>query len=204
MASMRASSRKLSSMQKAQSNCAFQALAVADSHSRALERRSNGKSIDGAALGWGFANEADRAAAQRDPSLIGCPVMALFGSLYAKGRLHIADALVPHNIARIQRRTHVSIDRFAGGANDSFLFNTDVVVSDSNAAFALDLQLRVNDPSDQEAKWIAQTLRAIHLGVLRVGSSKASGRFELASATARGPHHQHFTNLVDQGVTTHG
>jgi hypothetical protein len=38
----------------------------------------------------------------------------------------------------------------------------------------------VKNIQEHEAKWLAQTLKALHLGLLRVGSSKAAGRLELA------------------------
>jgi hypothetical protein len=39
--------------------------------------------------------------------------------------------------------------------------------------------ITVRDVKDYEAEWLAKTLKALHIGLLRVGSSKAAGRLEL-------------------------
>lgn len=182
---------------------AREGLSVADSYARAESRQKSGEKVDGESLGRGFANKARFAQLERDPNLVDCPVMRLFGSLYSKGRCHVSDALVPASADQLQRRTHVSIDRFGGGASNSFLFDTIVVASGKQTA-SIPLRIELNAPSEQEAKWIAQTLRAIDLGVLRIGSSKGAGRFEVKSVEADGPHAELFAQFGAKGENHHG
>jgi CRISPR/Cas system CMR subunit Cmr4 (Cas7 group RAMP superfamily) len=178
-------------------------LPVADSHARALQRQQAGEKPDGESLGIGFVDPARRAQLEQDPSLVECPVMRLFGSLYAKGRCHVSDALSPVADQQVQRRTHVSIDRFGGGASNGFLFDTMVVTSGKQTA-SIPLRIELQAPSAQEAKWIAQTLRAIDLGVLRIGSSKGAGRFEVKSVEADGTHAELFAQFGAKGGMNNG
>jgi CRISPR/Cas system CSM-associated protein Csm3 (group 7 of RAMP superfamily) len=126
--------------------------------------------------------------------------MRLFGSLYARGRIHVSDAIVRDATEAVRRRTHVSIDRVGGGASNGFLFNADVVCQTDHIPF----RISIDRPTEDESRWIACTLRAMHLGVLRVGSSKAAGRFEIAELRARGPGAEHFENIANRGEKTHG
>jgi CRISPR/Cas system CSM-associated protein Csm3 (group 7 of RAMP superfamily) len=129
--------------------------------------------------------------------------MCLFGSLYARGRLHIADAFADLDSGDAQRRTHVTIDRVTGGTNEGFLFDNDVLTSNGRLVFRT--SLTVERPTVEEAAWLAASLRAIDLGILRVGSSKAGGRLALAAPpTASGPHHELFTALEPSGVPDGG
>ena len=176
---------------------------VRDSHARAAARSRDDK-VCGADLGWGYATADERARFRQDPSAVGCPVMSLFGSLYAKGRVHIADAIASDTSGLVQRRTHVSIDRFGGGASNGFLFNTDVTIGIGTPNRELSLRIELENPSSDEARWMAQTIKAIDLGVLRVGSSKASGRFEVASIKANGPHAELFANIGARGANSNG
>lgn len=100
------------------------------------------------------------------------PVDSLFGSAFAKGRIHISDALAPLDPNKIQPRMHVAIDRFTGGANDGALFDNQVLVSGPVFPF----RIRIESPTEQEIRWLVSALRALDTGVLRVGSSKAGGR----------------------------
>lgn len=168
--------------------------AIADSHARAVRRQEEGVELDGESLGWGFAPPelatADTEIAES------CPVLRLFGSLRGRGRVLITDAVVPLERAMLQARKHVSVDRITGGASEGFLFDSQQVVSLGRTG-AVTFRMTVDSPSDDEARWLADALRAIHLGVLRVGSSKSAGRFELASPpTARGPGAAFFGNMI--------
>jgi CRISPR/Cas system CSM-associated protein Csm3 (group 7 of RAMP superfamily) len=129
---------------------------------------------------------------QRNPDLVECPVMRLFGSFYARSRIHISDALakVKDEKKQSQKRMHVSIDRFAGGANESALFDNYVL---TDGAFPV--TITVNDPTADETRWLAQTLKALDLGLIRVGSSKASGRLEITALAAEGPFAKTFNPL---------
>jgi hypothetical protein len=66
------------------------------------------------------------------------------------------------------------LDAISGGAIEGMLFDNDVLT-----AGEFNVKILVKDAKDYEAKWIAQTLKALDLGVLRIGSSKAAGRLEL-------------------------
>lgn len=146
--------------------------------------------------GWGFADEATRRAWIADPSNVACPIMKLFGSFYAKGRLHCSDARVLKTTPPAAR-SHVSIDRISGGASEGFLFQTRVMEAASNA---FEFVVTIDRPTEQESKWLMQTLKAIDLGVLRIGSTKGSGRLKLADKVlASGTHSALFENLGTSG-----
>lgn len=154
-------------------------------------------------VGWGFVDGQARAKAQeriaQDPAalaeVITCPVMRLFGSLFGAGRIHIADALstqVVDDRCHTQYRKHVAIDRVTGGASEGFLFEHVALVR--GPTFRVTLTVR--EPNELEARWLASTIRALDLGLLRVGSSKSAGRLALAGPPrARGPHHSMFTSI---------
>jgi CRISPR/Cas system CSM-associated protein Csm3 (group 7 of RAMP superfamily) len=173
--------------------------AISDSYNRAKARQRNPEDLSGAELGWGFVNTAQRAELRANPALVDCPVLSLFGSLYAKGRVHVSDSIVAAERFAVQRRTHVSIDRFGGGASNGFLFSTDVVCG----AAELELRIEIERPQEQDARWIAQTLKAVDLGVLRIGSSKAAGRFEVRVKQATGPQSSEFTRVLSKGAMNH-
>ncbi|MCC5848935.1 MAG: hypothetical protein JJU29_12685 [Verrucomicrobia bacterium] len=116
------------------------------------------------------------------------PVDELFGSAFAKGRIHISDALAPEDLSRIQPRKHVAIDRFTGGANEGFLFDNQVLVRGPVFPF----RIRIESPTVQEIKWLISTLRALDYGVLRVGSSKAGGRLGVKNLKCQGRHAAEF------------
>lgn len=177
---------------------------VADSAQRYLDR---GRPATGDELGWGFDDERTRlkkldALAQTPESLdtlVPCPLMRLFGSLYSASRIHVADAL--SRAARdvrsgrdVQTRRHVAVDRITGGASEGFLFDHQALLEG-----VFDVRLTVQAPSADEARWLAQTLRAIDYGLIRLGSSKSAGRLALAGPVrATGPQHQAFTALASE------
>ncbi|MFO0695991.1 MAG: RAMP superfamily CRISPR-associated protein [Polyangiales bacterium] len=168
---------------------------VIDAVGRHLERLGRGEAVDGDDLAYGFVpGGPERDAWADDPERIPCPVMRLFGSGYAKGRLHVADAFAPIQ-GKPQVRRHVAVDRITGGAQEGLLFDNTVVPVKTT----FESTLTVERPTADEARWIAQTLRAIDVGLIRIGSSKAAGRLAVASAEATGPHAEAFVGLGKQG-----
>ncbi|MDY0222423.1 MAG: RAMP superfamily CRISPR-associated protein [Desulfobacterium sp.] len=135
--------------------------------------------------GWGFVEKKDRTSYQKNPGLLNDPILDLFGSMYKKGRIHIADAFstLPAEDADVQGRMHVAVDRFSGGANDGALFNNQVLAGE-HLRFPVSISL--TSPSEDEINWLVKTLRALHLGILAVGSSKSGGRLEIKSISAKG------------------
>ncbi len=170
--------------------------AIADTR----ERRAESKCEKGEGTGRGFATEDEKTAWSNDPDSIPCPVMSLFGSLYKKGRIHVADACIPVPKPAMQTRTHVSIDRISGGASDGFLFDSEVLAAEKDLKPFV-VRIDIDQPSDDEARWIAQTLQAIDMGLVRIGSSKSAGRLCLAKPPAAiGPHAEKFTSLKTMEV----
>jgi len=168
---------------------------VADSVDRELAERAvlgGSPKRSGRDLAWGFIeDEAERRRLQVDPSRITCPVMRLFGSAYSKGRIHFSDST--SKVGDGQSRMHVSIDRFSGGANDGFLFSHEAITG--NARFCV--QITVDSPTEQEADWLLSSLRALDMGLLRVGSSKSSGRLCIQSPPiASGRHSERFKDVL--------
>ena len=47
------------------------------------------------------------------------------------------------------------------------------------------LCLSIEKPSESELRWLAQTLRALDLGLIRIGSSKASGCLKIRECNVR-------------------
>ena len=112
-------------------------------------------------------------------------IRSLFGTLYHKGRIHFTDAFSSfsrNDSLHIQRRRHVVIDRFTGGTNDGKLFENSVLVNpDGDLKFTLEVSIQ--DATEKEVCWLERTFRAMNLGILRFGSSKAAGRLEVLSQT---------------------
>ena len=106
-------------------------------------------------------------------------ILSLFGSLNKRGRIHICDAYSaePVNHQSAQFRSHVVIDRFTGGTNDGKLFSNSVLVG--NVQFST--VITIKDANVDEINYLQKTLQALHIGILRVGSSKATGRLEILS-----------------------
>ena len=129
---------------------------------------------------------AKGAAAARDPRTQ-CPVANLFGSLFQAGRIHISDAYAPCSLAadgwglaEEQVRKHVAVDRITGGAAESMLFDNTVLTAYPNGESPrFEVTMRIQEPTEEEARWLAGALRALDLGILRVGSSKSSGRMAI-------------------------
>jgi len=98
---------------------------VADSYQRWKERNVNPEApqpLTGEDIAFAFVPKDERPAVYDDPHAIECPVMRLFGSSFARGRIHIADSIsTDAKTEHAQARTHVAIDRFSGGANEAAL-----------------------------------------------------------------------------------
>lgn len=135
--------------------------------------------------GWGFIEKEQREKYQTNPYLLNDPVLDLFGSMYKKGRIHITDSFSSSTIkdSDIQERMHVAIDRFSGGTNEGALFNNQVLVNDT---LRFHLTISVSTPTETEVHWLTKALRAVHLGILLVGSSKSGGRLEIKTISATG------------------
>jgi len=134
--------------------------------------------------GWGFVERKDRDKYQNAPELLNDPILDLFGSMYKKGRIHIADSFSQTaKDTDVQDRMHVAVDRFSGGANEGALFSNQVLIGKS---LNFPVTLSVTAPTEFEIKWLIKTLRALHLGILHIGSSKGGGRLEIKSISAKG------------------
>lgn len=167
--------------------------------------RSEGRA-KGDEFGWGFRSPEQRRQVQarllEDPAraatTLGCPIEHLFGSLFHASRLLVRDALsaAPANPERdCSVRKHVAVDRISGGARDGLLFDHEALLP--GVEFVTTITIR--DAIAQEAKWLAQSLRAMELGLLRFGSSKSSGRLcLLGPVVAEGAHADAFDGLQQQ------
>lgn len=108
-------------------------------------------------------------------------ILDLFGSLEQKGRLHITDAYSSHTVSSwdVQKRSHVVIDRFTGGTNDGKLFENKVLLSSGKHTFKT--MITIANATEKDTLYLQKTLQALHVGLLRIGSSKASGRLSVTS-----------------------
>jgi CRISPR/Cas system CSM-associated protein Csm3 (group 7 of RAMP superfamily) len=135
-------------------------------------------------LGWCFLPKEQR---RHKAASTDCPVAALFGTLFHSGRIFISDAYAHCSSDATnqmpkeeQRRTHVAVDRITGGAAESMLFENTVLTAYANGTSPqFPVTIRIEAATEQEGRWLAKTLRALDLGLLRVGSSKSSGRLAL-------------------------
>jgi CRISPR/Cas system CSM-associated protein Csm3 (group 7 of RAMP superfamily) len=178
------------------------------------ERLDDDENYNGKNVGYCFLPKAERQPLTRQERRAGkrktdCLVAALFGSLFESGRIHIADAYAPcsemtrqdngqpQGYAEEQPRMHVAVDRITGGAAESMLFDNTVLTAYADGRSPrFEVKMFVQQPAEQEARWLAETLRALDLGILRVGSSKSSGRLSLIQAPqAKGAHQDLFTAI---------
>ena len=139
------------------------------------------------------------------PPKIDCPIANLFGSLFLAGRIHFSDALSIKDTAKSyieQSRMHVAVDRITGGAADSMLFDNTVLVGpDSKTTPIFEVTIRVTQPTESEVRWLRKTIVALDLGLLRLGSSKSSGRIELqTSPSATGTLAEHLTSIIPHRI----
>jgi CRISPR/Cas system CSM-associated protein Csm3 (group 7 of RAMP superfamily) len=173
------------------------------------EKLTHSERLNGANLGWCFLPEEDR---RPGKARTDCCVAALFGSLFQAGRLQISDAYAPcsagkqdgGNLPREEQlRKHVAVDRITGGAAESMLFENTVLTAEAQdlqdhgfRSPRFQVRMQVESPSPDEARWLAQAIKALDLGILRVGSSKSSGRLSLAEPPqASGPGAEFFSAL---------
>ena len=136
---------------------------TADTH----ERWVRTKQMTGNLLGNAFDKKDD-------------PIMDLFGTLSKRGRIQFSDAYsetVANEDKDTQLRMHVAVDRFSGGANEGSLFGNKVLVG----GLKFNMRVSVENPSADEKKWLLQTFKAMNLGVISFGSSKASGLLEVTN-----------------------
>lgn len=171
---------------------------VADS----VSRPQRDEELTGENLGWCFLPQQQR---KQGIAKTDCPIALLFGSLFQASRIHISDAyaeLKQENGKALneQVRMHVAVDRITGGAAEGMLFENTVLVSaGANAGPVFPVTIRIENPNSDEVRWLAASIRALDLGILRVGSSKSSGRLSLHSApVVRGPHAELFTNFRNE------
>lgn len=133
---------------------------------------------------WGFIEQKDREKYRKQPALLNDPILDLFGSMYKKGRIHITDSFSgPAKTMDSHPRMHVAVDRFSGGANEGALFDNQVLAGE---ALRFPVTISITDPTKYDIKWLVKTLRALHLGILCLGSSKSGGRLEIKSLSANG------------------
>ena len=104
-----------------------------------------------------------------------CPIAMLFGTTHHRGRIHVSDALAPAKDFPRQVRMHVAVDAITGGARDGALFDDVVIVSPPDWQEMFEVKIRIEDPEKREVVWLVQTIKALDMGLLRVGSSKAAG-----------------------------
>ncbi|MBQ2821086.1 MAG: hypothetical protein IJF17_05810 [Thermoguttaceae bacterium] len=178
---------------------------VMDTHAKYREFIQSGTPYDGDSLAWLFVRKLERKNKKEElrrdmPAKY--PVQYLFGTGFQRGRIHFSDALVPissepepGNFSKEENyRSHVRIDPITGGAVPGALFSNTVLTSQLARSFSV--TFFVENPQEHEAKWLAQTLQALDFGLLRLGSSKASGRIQLAGApAASGVFSELFTNI---------
>lgn len=160
---------------------------------------------DGDSLAWLFVEKMKRKAEKeslRRATPGKYPVQYLFGTAFQRGRIHFSDALVPFEETKKlgelppeeNFRSHVRIDPITGGFVPGGLFSNTTLTSRVNRTFSV--TLFVENPQEKEAKWLAQTLRALDMGLLRLGSSKASGRVSLAEVpNACGTYSELFSSI---------
>ena len=134
------------------------------------------------------------------PNLPEDPIQDLFGSLEKKGRIHFSDAYSSRPADKemdARKRSHVVIDRFTGGTNDGKLFQNSVLIA-SDIRFLTEISIL--EANEKEVRWLQQTLQALNLGLIRVGSSKSSGRMEITDITvSANPAHYEF-NTEMKGI----
>ncbi len=147
-------------------------------------------------IAWGFVDKENRQQFQEKPHELNDPILDLFGSLYQKSRIHISDAFSNQRVNKqAADRMHVAVDRFSGGAHEGALFQNQVLTG-SDLKFSC--KITIDRPREEEVAWLVKTLRALHLGILLVGSSKGAGRLEIKSLSVKGPMAGQFDVLLQE------
>ncbi len=67
---------------------------------------------------------------------------------------------------------HVAVDRVTGGAAKGLLFKNRVLTNSRGYQPTFQFRLQINQPLESELRWLVQALLALHLGILRIGSSR--------------------------------
>ena len=174
-----------------------------------VDRFQRGEPRNGEWLGWLFEKE-NRDTLSPDAIRQRYPAESLFGSLHACGRLHVADALAPVSDSRkstlelarqenaeVQLRRHVALDAISGGAIEHMLFDNLALTG----PVEFPVTMLIQHPSEHEAQRLVQTLRALDMGILRIGSSKSAGRVVLTGPLhAEGPCAHVFEQLQPTNV----
>lgn len=155
-------------------------VAIADNAWDYVAREQSG-SYTGDQIGIGWTPDPS---ALPEPSADFWPIVSLFGDLRNPGRIRISDAVsrcsdaVPENCLESQARMHVAVDRVTGGAAKGLLFRNRVLTTLASCPPTFRFHLQIDRPRPQEVQWLARALIALHLGILRVGSSKSAGRLQ--------------------------
>lgn len=156
---------------------------VSDSVEKSQEKAT------GDIIGWMFAKNRRDDDSFVDEIEKTYPVESLFGSLHKAGRIHIADSYCDADQNDTQHRMHVALDAISGGAIEHLLFDNMVLTKGT-----FPVTIIVENPKEYEVEWIAQTIRALDHGLLRVGASKSAGRLALKGPfTAKGDWHEKLT-----------
>ncbi len=158
--------------------------------------------------------EKKQDAGKRADYISGFLVDDLFGSSLKAGRIHITDGfsqvsnkersveyLAASNIenceAEVQKRDHVAINSISGGVFNTGPFPNAVLVNNGNNSPEWQVKILIQNPKDIDVCWLAHSLIALHIGLLRVGSSKSAGRLEIAGyAVESGEHRGLFKNAL--------
>ena len=176
------------------------------------EIRMQAHEYDGDKLGWCFVdreNEDSLNSFEADD----WPIVSLFGSCFNPGRITITDSLARcsrhdermENCSECQRRVHVAVDRVTGGAAEGMLFDNRVVTAYADGSSPeFTFTITIDNPKQHEARWLGQTLVALDIGLLRMGSSKSAGRLSIkpGSLNADGEFKEEFLKQIN-GVTIH-
>lgn len=144
-----------------------------------------------------------------------CPIVALFGSCFQPGRIKITDSLARcsrhseemEECTECQKRVHVAVDRITGGAAEGMLFDNRVLTAYADGSSPeFNISITIDDPKQHEARWLAQTLVALDVGVLRIGSSKSSGRLSLKEGSLKvsGAWKEEFLERIPETTTRSG
>lgn len=82
--------------------------------------------------------------------------------------------------SEVQKRNHVAINSFSGGNYQHSLFSNLVLINGKDNTPQWKTKIIIDNVTDEDIEWLAKSLRALDIGLLRVGSSKSSGRLEVA------------------------
>ena len=170
-----------------------------------LTREMNG-TYSGDNLGWCFKPREER---DGFPMPADWHVDSLFGTCFNPGRIKISDGFqkcTDEDVAKCpesQVRMHVAVDRVTGGAAEGMLFDNRVLIDPNQNASGFSFRISIRNPQEHDVRWLAQTLVALDIGVLRVGSSKSSGRLSLNGIMpdAKGKLDQEFKQRLQQHLS---